>query len=151
MPDTRRVVWWTDPRSWALVGLAQVVASRAWAYRPGQPQEALPIGLADIAEVIPVWVWGALWALDTVGLALVALRRLPVARWMTALVVPPIAWGVLYVIGGIVKSSERSIAAGWLFLAFALVIEAVIVAKPSTTPLAEHLDPPPDEPAAPTT
>lgn len=142
--------WWSDARSWALIGLAQVVGSRAWAYRPGTPQNQLPIGLADIADVIPVWVWGILWALNTVGLAVVALRRLPVARWMTFLVVPPVAWGVLYLIGGLVKESERSVAAAWLFLAVSLVIAACIIMRPATSALLdEQVQVPDGEPPLP--
>lgn len=99
---------WRDPRSRALLFIAGVFASRAVAYIPGT-RERLPIGLREAALVLPVWLYGLMWAVAAGVAAGLALRQARCRPWHAAvMVVPPTLWGALYATTAVVDGAYRA-------------------------------------------
>lgn len=96
---------WRDPRSRALLFVAGVFASRAVAYVPGT-RERLPIGLREAALVLPVWLYGLMWAAAAGVAAGLALRQTHCRPWHAVMiVVPPTLWGALYATTSVVDGT----------------------------------------------
>lgn len=118
-----------DARSWALLFMAGVCGSRAVAYIPGTG-ERLPIGLREIALVIPVWMYGILWALATVGLAVVAFLQWPPKPWQALLVAPALLWGGLYFTTWVTERAPNGLTNAFLFFCMGGLTACLILIPP---------------------
>lgn len=119
-----------DPRSWGLLFMAGVCASRAAAYAPGSSPEKLPVGLREVALVVPVWVYGIMWGASAVGLAMVAFLQWPPKRWQALLVAPAMLWGGFYVTTWLLDHNAGNLAAAFLFFCLAGVTACLILIPP---------------------
>lgn len=106
--------WVRDPRSWGLMLCAGICMTRFVAYLPGR-NEMLPIGLAQVAHVLPVWVYGLLWLVTGVALVVIAMQQWPIRWWHSVMVAVPTLWGSLWFIGGLTGGGKSSITSGFLF------------------------------------
>jgi hypothetical protein len=117
-----------DPRSWGLVFCAGVCASRAGAYLGGT-KEQLPVGLREAALVLPVPVYGVMWALAAVGAVVIAIRRWPPRWWNAWLVAPPMLWGAFYFTAALVDP-KAGFSAALLFWCLGGIFACFIMEPP---------------------
>lgn len=122
--------WVKDPRSWGLLFGASVMLSRALAYAPWARQESLPVGLAEVSRIVPVWAYGLLWAATAIGLTVIAAQQTPARARHAWLVGTPILWGTLYAIGAVLESNARAVSAAYLFGSLAGMLGALILVRP---------------------
>ena len=120
---------WRDPRSRALIAAAVVFGSRAAAYLGG-PGELLPVGLREVAGVVPVSLYGVLWGIGALALLVIAARRQPVRAWHGALVLPPLLWGALYLASALFEGNLTGGPAALLFGALALWLHSTLCTAP---------------------
>lgn len=118
-----------DARSWGLLFMAGVCASRAVAYLPGST-EKLPIGLREVAQVLPVWIYGALWVAAAIGLAVVAFLQWPPKPWQALLVAPSMLWGGLYLTTWITDRGTNGLTSAFLFLCMGGLTACLILIPP---------------------
>lgn len=119
-----------DARSWGLLFMAGVCGSRAAAYLPGRRAEPLPIGLREVAQVLPVWVYAVIWGAATIGLATVAFRQWPPKWWQCTLVFPAMFWGGMYFTSWLSERAENGVTNAFLFWALAGVIACLLLIPP---------------------
>lgn len=121
-----------DTRSWALLFLAGICATRAITYGL-TPMEPLPGGLKEFAPVLPVWFYVGGWAGTAAILTTVALRRWPVKWWYSISVGMPLVWGTFNFTGAIAGPHGefvRSMGNAWLWWFVAGAIMSVLVGPP---------------------
>lgn len=122
--------WVRDPRSWGLLACAGVCLSRTLAYLPGR-NERLPDGLASVAgSLLPVWVYGLLWAATCVALVFIAVAQHRAQRWNALIVGIPVLWGALWFITGITTGERMAYSAGILFWFMAVIFAAFVLVEP---------------------
>lgn len=118
-----------DPRSWGLTFMAGACASRCFAYLPGR-NEQLPVGLREVAQVMPVWIYSVLWGLATVGLIVVASMQWPPRWWRAFLVAPAMLWGGMYFMTWLSDRTTNGLSSAFLFWMLAGGIACFILEPP---------------------
>lgn len=122
-----------DPRSWGLLFCAGACASRAAAYIPGT-HEKLPIGLREASFLLPVWVYGVLWAVSAVIAVAVAVAQWPPKGWHSLMVVPPLLWAGFYatsqMFDRVPAGATPAITSALLFACLAGIMACLILIPP---------------------
>lgn len=103
--------------------------SRTLAYIPGT-SERLPIGLREIAGVLPVWFYGLMWGVALVAIVAVGARQMMPRWWFGLLVFPPAAWGGLYLVSAVAERAWPAIWSAFLFFMLAGWALSTLVTQP---------------------
>lgn len=103
--------------------------SRTLAYIPST-RERLPVGLREIAGVLPVWVYGLMWGAALVAIVAIGARQMTPRWWFGLLVFPPTAWGGLYAVSAVVDHAVPAIWSAFLFWMLAGWATSTLVTQP---------------------
>lgn len=119
-----------DARDWQIIGTSVIALTRGYLYaiNPTEPQ---PAGLKELAQVIPLWVYGVAWlAAGTLGIWASLTRH--TSKWsiaaMTGLYT---GWAIAYLVSGF-RDDPRYFLTAILFAALGLMTAKIakVVALP---------------------
>lgn len=127
MPQAARCFWSRIGfRGSALLFFAVLDGVFAFSYFNPPPEQRQAASLRYVADVAPLWFWGALWGAVGLLCLICAFRRHDKTAFAAAIAVK-ILWGGLYLSGAFVAHLERAyVSAGlWLCIAgFVAIISA---------------------------